>query len=181
MTHDEATGEISAWIEAAVQLHVGECRETRSTLSIPCADGRTGIGIGSTQLTGNQQTASYCYKILCKWRFMKQEGRLPASAPGCERLRRVDSNVPPREASSAISTIQRVCRHGSLRNMMPQSTTSAGRVDAAEHRSATSSWKHLHAQQVPCVPVRAFLVWGRACDGELVPCHCTTVTAVPVH
>jgi len=53
---------------------------------------------------------------------------------------------------------------------MPQSTTSAGRVDAAERRSETSQMKHLHAQPVPCVSVRAFLVWRRA----------RAVTAVPV-
>ena len=53
---------------------------------------------------------------------------------------------------------------------MPQSTTSAGRVDAAERRSETSQMKHLQAQPVPCVSVRAFLVWRRA----------RAVTAVPV-
>jgi len=52
---------------------------------------------------------------------------------------------------------------------MPQSTTSAGRVDAAERRSASSSRKHLHAQPVPCIPVRAFLVWRRARAGTAVP------------
>jgi hypothetical protein len=57
---------------------------------------------------------------------------------------------------------------------MPQSTRSAGLVDAAERRSATSSWKHLHAQPVPCVPVRAFLIFEaclcRRCRARPVPC-----------
>ena len=52
---------------------------------------------------------------------------------------------------------------------MPQSTTSAGRVDAAERRSETSQMKHLHAQPVPCISVLAFLVWRRARAATAVP------------
>ena len=51
---------------------------------------------------------------------------------------------------------------------MPQSTTSAGRVDAAERRSETSQMKHLHAQPVSCISVLAFLVWRRA--RAVMPC-----------
>ena len=69
---------------------------------------------------------------------------------------------------------------------MPQSTTSAGRVDAAERRSETSQMKRLHAQPVPCVSVRAFLVWRRARAVTGVPVPCTPlglacITPLPEH
>ena len=64
---------------------------------------------------------------------------------------------------------------------MPQSTTSAGRVDAAERRSATSSCKHLHAPPVPCIPVRAFLGWRRARAGTAVPIPSCTLLDICMH
>ena len=54
---------------------------------------------------------------------------------------------------------------------IPQSSSRLPDASTLQSVEVRPARKHLHAQPVPCVPVRAFLGWRRARAGTAVPIH----------